>query len=46
MLENVIKYCELLLKEKKNQQKNIDLQIKVLEEEIEFYKALNKKEAK
>ncbi len=46
MLENVIKYCELLLKEKKNQQKGINLQIKVLEEEIEFCKTLNEKEEK
>ena len=46
MLENSIKYCELVLKEKKKQQMILNLQIKVLEEEIEFYKALNEKEAK
>ena len=42
MLENSIKYYELVLKEKKKQQMLLSLQIKALEEEIELYKLLDK----
>ena len=46
MLENSIKYYELVLKEKKKQQMILNLQIKAVEEELELYKALKEKEAK
>lgn len=43
MLENSIKYYELVLKEKKKQQMILNLQIEVIEEELELYKILNEK---
>ncbi len=42
MLENSIKYYELMLKEKKKQQMLLSLQIKAVEEELELYKLLDK----
>ena len=44
MLENSIKYYELVLKEKKKQQMLLNLQVKAVEEELRLYKALNEEE--